>query len=164
MSNLFQDWRANKKNSKGRIVLFAFRIAHIGSINIVLFILWIPYLVLYRIFIEWVLGIEIPFRLQLGKNTLLVHGQALVINKECKIGNNCILRHSTTIGNKINSDGTLSACPIIGNNVDVGAQSCIIGPVVIGDNVKIGAGSVVIKDVAPNCVIAGNPARVIRAS
>ena len=38
----------------------------------------------------------------------------------------------------------------------------IIGPVHIGDNVIIGAGSVVVKDVPSNCVVAGNPAKVIR--
>lgn len=50
----------------------------------------------------------------------------------------------------------------IGNNCWLGG-SCIIRPgVTIGDNSVVGTGSVVIKDVPPNCVVAGNPARVIR--
>lgn len=38
----------------------------------------------------------------------------------------------------------------------------IIGKINIGSNVKIGAGSVVVKDVPDNCVVAGNPARIIK--
>ena len=163
MNYLFQDWKANKKNSKGRFVLFSFRLAHIGSKNTVLFILWIPYLIVYRFFIEWILGIEIPFRLRLGQNTMLAHGQALVINKNTIIGSNCVIRHSTTIGNKINADGTLSKSPVIGNSVDIGAHVCVLGPIQIGDNIKIGAGSIVVKDIPSNCVVAGNPAEILKS-
>ena len=163
MSYLFQDWRANRKNTKAQLVLFAFRLAHIGSNNILLFVIWIPYLIFYRLLVEWFLGIEIPFRLKLGTKTTLAHGQALVINKDSIIGSNCVLRHSTTIGNKINADGTFSKCPVIGNNVDIGAQVCILGPIQIGDNVKIGAGSIVVKDIPSDCVVAGNPAAIIKS-
>jgi serine acetyltransferase len=52
--------------------------------------------------------------------------------------------------------------PVIGNNVTVGSNVVIIGDITIGDHVLIGAGSVVIKDVPSNCVIAGNPAKIIR--
>lgn len=50
----------------------------------------------------------------------------------------------------------------IGNNVWVGGNSTILPGVTIGDNCVIGAGSVVTKDVAPNTVVGGNPARVIK--
>ena len=46
--------------------------------------------------------------------------------------------------------------PIIGNNVNIGSNSCIIG------HVTIGAGSIVVKDVQSNVVVAGNPAKIIR--
>jgi len=39
----------------------------------------------------------------------------------------------------------------------------ILGPVVIGEGAVIGASSVVIHDVAAGCVVAGNPARLIRS-
>ena len=42
------------------------------------------------------------------------------------------------------------------------ANVVIIGDIEIGDNVTIGAGSVVVKSVPSNCVIAGNPARIIK--
>ena len=51
---------------------------------------------------------------------------------------------------------------VIGNNVTVSAGSNVIGKIVIGDNVIVGIGSVVVKDVPTNCIVAGNPAKIIR--
>ena len=51
--------------------------------------------------------------------------------------------------------------PSIGDNVSLGANVNILGDITIGDNVVIGAGSVVVKDVPSNCVVAGNPAKII---
>ncbi len=160
--NIFQDWAINKSNIKGRLVLMAFRVAHWATLNKLLFILLLPYSVLYRLWVEWFLCIEIPFKTTLGKNTRLYHGHATVINDGCIIGNNCVIRHCTTIGNKQINENTFSSCPIIGNNVDIGANVCIIGPVKIGNNVTIGAGSVIVKDIPNDCVVVGNPSRVIK--
>lgn len=49
----------------------------------------------------------------------------------------------------------------IGNNVFIGASSIILPNVTVGDNVIIAAGSVVVRDLAPNGVYAGNPAKLI---
>ncbi|MCX7549062.1 hypothetical protein OS188_13985 [Xanthomarina sp. F1114] len=86
------------------------------------------------------------------------HPFATVINAK-SIGKNFQFRNGLTIGNK-NNDNNL--VPVIGNNVVVGANVVIIGDIIIGDHVIIGAGSVVVKDVPSNCVIAGNPAQIIR--
>ncbi len=51
---------------------------------------------------------------------------------------------------------------IIGNDVWIGARVIILPGVHIGDGAVIGAGAVVTKDVEPYCVVAGNPAKVIR--
>lgn len=86
------------------------------------------------------------------------HPYASVINAK-KIGENFQFRNGLTIGNKSNDN---SKVPTIGNNVIVGANVVIIGEITIGDNVTIGAGAVVVKDVPDNCIIAGNPAKIIR--
>lgn len=52
--------------------------------------------------------------------------------------------------------------PIIGENVTFGANAVVIGPIKVGNNVIIGASAVVTKDVPDNCVVAGNPAKVIK--
>ena len=94
----------------------------------------------------------------LGKSPMFYHSFATILS--CKhIGDNFIVRNGTTIGNK-NFDKALR--PTIGDNVDIGANSIIIGDIKIGNNVIIGAGSVVVKNIPSNCIIAGNPAKIIK--
>jgi putative colanic acid biosynthesis acetyltransferase WcaB len=160
-SYLIQDQKNNRGNLKGKIVLFMFRLAQLANRNYALAVLMCLYLGFYHVFVEWFLGIELPRKTTIGKGLIIYHGQALVVNQGVKIGENCTLRNSTTIGHKILKDQTLSACPIIGDYVDIGANVCIIGPITIGNNVKIGAGCVVVKSIPDNCVVVGNPARII---
>ncbi|MCK0125024.1 hypothetical protein MWU76_11485 [Gelidibacter sp. F2691] len=86
------------------------------------------------------------------------HPYASVINAK-SIGRNFQFRNCLTVGNKNNNNILL---PIIGDNVSVGANVVIIGEIIIGNNVIIGAGSVVVKDIPSNCIVAGNPAKIIR--
>jgi len=48
------------------------------------------------------------------------------------------------------------------NGASIGSGSTILANVVIGENAIVGAGSVVTKDVPPNTIVAGNPAKVLR--
>ena len=50
----------------------------------------------------------------------------------------------------------------IGNNVWIGGRAVINPGVKIGDNSVIASGSVVVKDVPPNVLVGGNPAKIIR--
>lgn len=50
----------------------------------------------------------------------------------------------------------------IGSRCFIGGNSIIMPGVKIGNNCIIGAGSVVTKDVPSNCIVAGNPAKIIR--
>jgi acetyltransferase-like isoleucine patch superfamily enzyme len=51
---------------------------------------------------------------------------------------------------------------IVKRGVTIGTGSTILCGVAIGENAIVGAGSVVVRDVPPNSVVVGNPARVIR--
>ena len=95
---------------------------------------------------------------KIGKGMFCPHPYSTIINAE-SIGENFNCHHLVTIGFK--SDVRLER-PVIGNNVSVGANATIIGGVNIGDNVIVAAGAVVAKDVPDNCVVAGNPAKVIK--
>lgn len=52
---------------------------------------------------------------------------------------------------------------IIGQNVWIGDKVSIFAGVTIGDNVIIGAGSIVTHSFPSNCIVAGSPARVVKA-
>ncbi|MEO6316828.1 MAG: hypothetical protein ABIU63_06140 [Chitinophagaceae bacterium] len=157
-SFIFQDWNANKNNSKGKIILLLFRMANFCSTRKIYYYLGFPYLLFYRITVEWILSVELPWNITAGKNLALYHGQSLVVNNNVVIGENCVLRHCTTIGNKQLADGSFSKSPVIGNNVDIGSNVCIIGDLRINDNVMIGCGAVVVKTIMANCIAVGNPA------
>ncbi len=164
LAYVVQDWPANPRNNpKGRCVLAAFRLAQlVRRLPTPLRILGLPYLVAYRVGVEWILGIELRWKTKIGPNLRLDHGQALVVHDHTVIGAHCTLRHSTTIGNKGSRSEGPNDSPRIGDYVDIGAHSVVIGSITIGDHVIIGAGSVVLADIPSHSVVVGNPARIIR--
>ncbi len=154
---VFQDWKVNKGNLKGRIILVLFRTANFCTKRKIYYYIGFPYLLFYRILVEWFFSVEIPWNVKIGKNLSLFHGQALVMTNQVIVGHNCTLRQSTTIGNKQLKDGGFSSSPVIGNHVDIGSNVCIVGAIQIMDHVKIGCGSVVVKSVSAYSVVTGNP-------
>jgi maltose O-acetyltransferase len=57
-----------------------------------------------------------------------------------------------------------AAKPItLGDNAWLGGGAMVLAGVVVGENAVVGAGAVVTKDVPPNTIVMGNPARVVRS-
>ncbi len=160
--NIFQDFRSNRNNPKGILVMVLFRLAHLLRRSTITFILFLPYFIFYRILVEWFLCIELPWKTRIGPGFRVDHGQALVINDNTVFGADCTVRSSTTIGNKKAKDGGYTGSPRFGDRVNIGANAVIIGPITIGDDAVIGAGAVVHKDVPAGHLAVGNPARIIR--
>ena len=145
-------------NTKGRLFLVAFRLAsRCERGGRLLRTVGIPVRLLYRIGVQWLLGIDIPPGTRIGLAPDVYHGMGLVIHRETIIGDRVRLHHNTTIG-LARSDG---GAPLIGNDVQIGANSVVIGGISIGDRAVIAAGSVVIRDVAAGSIVAGNPAREV---
>lgn len=92
---------------------------------------------------------------KIGYGLFIGHGGPVIIHPTAILGNNINLSQYTTIGS---NEGSAA---VIGDNVYIGPNVCIIEHVKIGDNVVIGAGSVVTKDIPSNSTAAGNYAKVL---
>ncbi len=97
----------------------------------------------------------LPKETKIGEGLLMAHPYATVLNAK-SIGKNFSCIHCTTLGK------TNKGMPVVGDNVMLGANVTVIGPVRIGNNVTVGAGAVVVKDLPDNCIAVGNPAKVIK--
>ena len=98
---------------------------------------------------------RIPRSVKIGYGLYIGHGGPVVINPTAIIGNNVNLSQFTTIGS---NEGKAA---VIGDNVYIGPNVCLVEDVVIGNNVTIGAGSVVTKSIPDNATAVGNYAKVI---
>lgn len=98
-------------------------------------------------------------------NDVRIHSQAFipeysVLEDGCWIGPNVVLtnaKYPRSPGVKEQLAG-----PRVCKGAKVGANATLLPGVVIGKNALVGAGSVVVRDVPPDGVVAGNPARLIR--
>ena len=126
--------------------------------------------------------VHIRKKAKIGKNCNI--GKSVYIDTEVEIGNNCKIQNFATLykGLKVGNDVFIGphACftndvyprahiwnddkiveTIVKDGASIGANSTIIAGVTIGKHSMIGAGAVVTKDVPDNCLVVGNPAKVV---
>lgn len=92
------------------------------------------------------------------------------VGEESHLGHFCYIG-DTQMGKRVNIgagtitcnfDGKRKNHTVIGDDVFIGSDTMLVAPVKIGDRARTGAGSVVTKDVPPDSLAVGQPARVIR--
>jgi len=105
-------------------------------------------------------GVEIHPGAKIGKGFFMDHGMGTVIGETSEIGENVTLYQGVTLGGTGKHTGKRH--PTLGDNVVVGANATVLGPVRIGHDARIGAGSVVVRDVPPESTVVGVPGRVVR--
>ena len=110
--------------------------------------------------------VEIGENSFIGHECLLIaaHGSKIRIGKNVDFGPRCLLVTGThEIGPATHRAGAGQVRDIvIGDGVWVGAGTTVLAGVTIGAGSILAAGSVVAKDVEPNVLAGGNPAKVIR--
>ena len=121
-------------------------------------------------------GAIIREQVQIGKNAVIMMGAILnigavvgegtmidmgaVLGGRATVGKNCHIGAGTVLAGVVEP---ASATPVIvEDNVLIGANAVVIEGCRIGHDAVVAAGAVVIGDVAPNTVVAGCPARVIK--
>lgn len=82
-----------------------------------------------------------PRGVHIGERTWVLNGAFVLAHDHCRS-----LRTDTRIG----------------HDCVIGINSIIMPGVNIGDEVIVGAGSIVTKDIPSNCVVAGNPAKILK--
>lgn len=105
--------------------------------------------------------VEIQNGVKVGDNTR-ISSHSFICSKVI-IGKNVFIGHSVTFVNDLYPPRKEEywKSTFIEDNVSIGSNATIL-PIKIGKNSIIGAGAVVTKDIPANCVVAGNPARIIK--
>lgn len=104
-------------------------------------------------------GADIHPACKIGKRCVLSSGTSVVIGETAVIGDDCTISHGVTLG------GTGKECgdrhPKIGNLVNLGSGSTVLGNIRVGEGAIVDPGAVVNKPVDPFTRVGGVPAKVI---
>lgn len=102
--------------------------------------------------------IWIPPSVTIGRDIHIVNNEgSLSIHPDTIIGDRLGVMHNITIGTNMR-DGA----PMIGDDVFIGVNSTVLGPIRIGNRVRIAANTAVTSDVPDDHIAVGSPARIYR--
>lgn len=118
---------------------------------------------------------DIGDNVSIGTSSVVEHhvkmGNGVRIHSQAFVPEMSILEDGTWIGpNAVITNAAYPLSPnvknelkgaIVKKNAKIGANATLLPGITIGENALVGAGAVVTKDVPPNKVVAGNPAKVI---
>jgi serine O-acetyltransferase len=105
-------------------------------------------------------GYEISSDARIGEGLYLSDHCGPVIIGPTKIGKNCNISHSVTLGRAYKSE--IIGRPILDDYVWIGAGAVLVGNISIGKNVLIAPNSFVNFDVPDNSLVIGNPGKIIQ--
>lgn len=105
-------------------------------------------------------GIEIHPGAEIGRRFFIDHGMGVVIGETSEVGDDVLMYKGAVLGGTSLRKGKRH--PTVGDNVIIGSNAVILGPITIGDNVKVGSGAVVIESVPSDSTVVGVPGRVVR--
>lgn len=103
--------------------------------------------------------IQIPYQTEIGEGLYIAHYGTIIINPKAKIGKNFTIAPGALVGFTL---GKRIGFPVIGNNVRIFQNAIVIGDIRIGNNVLIAPGAFCNFDVPDNCIVIGNPGKIIQ--
>lgn len=119
-------------------------------------------------FVEIQKGAKIGDRCKISSHTFICEG--VTIESEVFVGHgvtfiNDRYPRATGAAGQLQTEADWSVQnTLVKQGASIGSGATLLGGITIGEKATIGAGSVVTKDVPPNTVVAGNPARVLKSS
>jgi acetyltransferase-like isoleucine patch superfamily enzyme len=118
-------------------------------------------------FVEIQKGVKIGNRCKISSHSFLCQG--VVLEDDVFVGHNVTFtndmypRATNGTGN-LQTESDWECLPtVVKRGASIGSGVTLLCGITIGENALIGAGSVVVRDVPPDVVVAGNPARTIRS-
>ena len=117
-------------------------------------------------FVEIQKNVTVGNNCKISSHTFICEG--VTIEDDVFIGHNVTFINdtyprATTPDGKLQTDADWAVEPIlVKKGASIGSSCTILANVTIGENAILGAGSVITKNVPPNTIVAGNPARILR--
>jgi len=117
-------------------------------------------------FVEVQKGVKVGRKVKLSSHTFVCEG--VTIEDEVFVGHgvmfiNDMYPRATTESGDLQKDGDWTPVATrVKRGASIGSNATVLCGVTIGEGAIVGAGSVVTHDVPDGCVVAGNPARVLR--
>ncbi len=117
-------------------------------------------------FVEIQKGAKIGRNCKISSHTFICEG--VTIEDDVFIGHNVtfindMYPRATVEGGGLQTEADWVCIPtLIKKGASVGSSTTLLAGITVGEKAIIGAGSVVTKDVPPNTIVAGNPARILR--
>jgi serine O-acetyltransferase len=101
--------------------------------------------------VELSTGITLPKTAEIGPGLCLLHGGRVVVHGGARVGERCTMAHNTTLGEHVRRG--LRGSPNVGDDVYVGPNSGVYGPVCVGNGAAIGANAVVFREVPDGALV-----------
>ena len=117
-------------------------------------------------FVEIQKGAKIGSRCKISSHTFICEG--VTLEEGVFVGHNVVFTNdsfprATNKDGQLQTDSDWKCIPtLVRRGASIGSGAVLLCGITVGENAMIGAGSVVTKDVPPNTIVAGNPAKVIR--
>ncbi|MCI9055448.1 MAG: galactoside O-acetyltransferase [Muribaculaceae bacterium] len=107
-----------------------------------------------------------PHKVKIGRNAVVMNGCLMMAAGGITIEDEALIAANVQLisnNHDLQNRNIITCKPVrICRRAWIGAGSTILPGVTVGENAVVGAGSVVTHDVAPNTIVAGNPAKFIR--
>lgn len=119
-------------------------------------------------FVEIQKGAKIGKNCKISTHTFICEG--VTIEENVFVGHNVTFindaypRATTENGTPQTEEDWVCVPTLVKSGASIGSSATLLCGITVGENAIVGAGSVVTKDVPPNTIVAGNPARILRQS